>query len=114
MLSTMTSPTPPLSHSPTHPELRRLAASLGIALAALAAPVPALAQKAPEMGYVYPPGGRAGTTVEVRLGGYDWTPDMQYFTLDPRVKLETAGPASRIFVPPPPYWFGAKAYLTAL
>ena len=37
---------------------------------------------APESGYVFPPGGKAGTTVEVRLGGYDWTPDMQFFVLD--------------------------------
>ncbi|MGV3724764.1 MAG: hypothetical protein ACO1SX_28025, partial [Actinomycetota bacterium] len=75
---------------------------------------PAAAQKAPEMGYVYPPGGRAGSTVDVRLCGYDWTPDMQFFTLTPGVKLEITGPPGPILVPPPPYWFGAKAYLTAL
>jgi hypothetical protein len=66
------------------------------------------------MGYVYPPGGRAGSTVDVKLCGYDWTPDMQFFSLTPGVKLEITGPPGPILVPPPPYWFGAKAYLTAL
>ena len=67
------------------------------------------AQLAPEIGYVYPSGGRAGTTVEVVLGGYDWTPDMQLFVHDPRIKLELIGPASPVLVPEPPYWFGFKA-----
>lgn len=75
---------------------------------------PAWAQKAPEMGYVYPPGGRAGQTLDVKVCGYDWTPDMQFFTLTPGVKLEITGPPGPILVPPPPYWFGAKAYLSAL
>jgi hypothetical protein len=91
--------------------MRRLFLPVALILAAMA---PARAQKAPEMGYVYPPGARAGTTVDVRLGGYDWTPDMQFFVHDSRVKLEITGPPSAIFVPPPPYWFGAKAYSTAL
>lgn len=80
----------------------------------LASSGPVWAQKAPEMGYVYPPGGRAGQTLDVRVCGYDWTPDMQFFTLTPGVKLEITGPPGPILVPPPPYWFGAKAYLTAL
>ena len=75
---------------------------------------PAWAQKAPEVGYVFPPGGRAGTSVNVRLGGYDWTPDIQLFAHTPGVKLASTGPVSEIFVPPAPYWFGAKAYLPAL
>ena len=33
------------------------------------------AQKAPEAGYIFPAGGKAGTTIDVKLGGYDWTPD---------------------------------------
>jgi hypothetical protein len=66
------------------------------------------AQQVPEIGYVYPPGGRVGTTVEVKLGGYDWTPDMQLFVLDSPVKLEITGPRSEVLVAPPPYWFGAK------
>lgn len=72
------------------------------------AAAPAFAQLAPEIGYVYPPGGQAGTSVEVKIGGYDWTPDMQIFVHDPRIKLEMLGPPSEVLVPPPPYWFGAK------
>ena len=80
-----------------------------LALAALA--TAAQAQKSPEVGYVFPPGGKAGTTVEVRLGGYDWTPDMEYFFLDQRVTLTPAGPPGPILIPGPPYWFGAKGRL---
>jgi hypothetical protein len=67
------------------------------------------AQLAPEIGYVHPSGGQAGTTREVVLGGYDWTPDMQLFVHDPRIKLELIGPPGPVLVPEPPYWFGAKA-----
>lgn len=67
------------------------------------------AQLAPEIGYVSPAGGRAGTTVDVVLGGYDWTPDMQLFVHDPRIKLEIVGPPSPVLISEPPYWFGYKA-----
>ena len=67
------------------------------------------AQLVPEIGYVYPAGGRAGTTVDVVLGGYDWTPDMQLFVHDPRIKLEIVGPPSPVLISEPPYWFGYKA-----
>lgn len=70
----------------------------------------AFAQKAPEMGYVYPPGGRAGTTIDVMLGGFDWTGDMQVFVHDPHVQLTLTGPPGEIIVPPPPYWFGPKSF----
>ncbi len=72
-------------------------------------PLVCLAQQPPAIGYVFPPGGQAGTSIEVRLGGYDWTPDMQVFVLDPRVKLELLGPPGPHRVSPPPYWFGKKA-----
>src|SRR5436190_22658780 len=75
---------------------------------------PASAQLAPEVGYVYPPGGKAGTTVAVHLGGAEWTPDMQFFVHDQRVKLEVVGPLSDLLIPPPPYWFGAKGRLSSL
>ena len=71
------------------------------------------AQKGPELGYVFPPGGKAGTTVEVRLGGYNWTPDMEVFSLDQRAKLVALGEPGPILIPPPPYWFGAKGRLAA-
>lgn len=63
----------------------------------------------PQIGYVYPPAGKPGTTVEVRLGTYDWTPDMQILSHDPRVKIEITGPAGEPILTPPPYWFGNKA-----
>src|SRR6187401_183058 len=69
----------------------------------------AAANVRPQIGYVYPPGVKAGTTVEVMLGTYDWTPDMQVFTHDARIKIEITGPAGEPILTPPPYWFGAKA-----
>lgn len=87
--------------------LRALLALL--ALVALLPPRFALAQKAPEVGYVDPPGAAAGTTVDVRLGGYDWTPDVQVFVADPRVTLELVGLPGDALIPPPPYWFGPKS-----
>jgi hypothetical protein len=74
----------------------------------------ASAQLAPEIGYVYPPGAKAGTTVNVHLGGSEWTPDMQFFVHDRRVKLEVLGLPGELLIPPPPYWFGAKGRLSAL
>ena len=67
------------------------------------------AQHAPSIGYMYPPGGAAGTTVDVVLGGYDWTPDTQVFVHDSRIQLEVVGPPGPVLVPEPPYWFGKKA-----
>ena len=66
--------------------------SLLATLTLLALTPAAFAQKAPEAGYVYPPSGRAGTTIPVVLGVYDATPDMQFFVHDPCVKLEASGP----------------------
>lgn len=77
--------------------------------AILFAPGKCLAQLAPEIGYVYPAGAQAGTTTEVKLGGYDWTPDMQLFVHDPRIQLKISGAPTAVLVPEPPYWFGAKA-----
>ncbi|MBM3459209.1 MAG: hypothetical protein FJX77_11830, partial [Armatimonadetes bacterium] len=83
---------------------------IGMLLIAAALAAPARAQKAPETGYAFPAGGRAGSTVELRLGGYDWTPDTEVFLHDRRVKLEPVGPLGPILVTPPPYWFGPKSY----
>ena len=79
-----------------------------VTLVVLALAQSAQAQLAPEIGYRHPAGGQAGQTVEVKLGGYDWTPDMQVFVHDPRIKLEIIGPPSPVLVAPPPYWFEAK------
>ncbi len=67
------------------------------------------AQTPPAIGYMYPPGGPSGATTEVVLGGYDWTPDVEVFVLDPRIKLEIIEPAGPVIVPEPPYWFGKKS-----
>ncbi len=67
------------------------------------------AQLAPSIGYMFPPGGQAGQTIDVSLGGYDWTPDMQVFVRDQRIALEIIGEPGPVLVPQPPYWFGKKA-----
>ena len=66
---------------------------LAVAAIILLGAPPTRAQKAPDAGYIFPPGGKAGTTVNVQLGGYDWTPDMELFVHDKRVMLEVLGPA---------------------
>ena len=86
----------------------RLIVVIALGVAGLLATT-AMAQLVPEIGYVYPAGGRAGTTIDVTLGGYDWTPDMQLFVHDPRIKLEISGPPSQVLISEPPYWFGYKA-----
>ena len=78
-------------------------------LIVIACSQPVVAQHPPSIGYMFPPGGQAGQTLEVILGGYDWTPDMQLFLHDQRVQLEILGPPGPVIVPEPPYWFGKKA-----
>lgn len=88
---------------------------LSVTLACTFVVIPsAHAQKAPEAGYIFPPGGKAGATVDVIVGGYDWTPDMEFFTHDPRAKLAPSGALGPILLPPPPYWFGAKGRIGSL
>lgn len=89
--------------------MKHLAVSCFALLTTILSPGLVRAQLVPEIGYVLPSGGQAGTTVDVRIGGYDWTPDTQIFVHDPRVKLEIVGPPSGVLVPDPPYWFGGKA-----
>jgi hypothetical protein len=64
--------------------------------------------KAPEPGYVFPPGGPPGKAIPVELGGYDWTPDVDLIPLDSRLQLEYTGKLGPVLVPLPPYWFGPK------
>ena len=71
-------------------------------------------QQAPAIGYMHPSGGRAGTAVDVVLGGYDWTPDTEVFVHDPPIRLELAGTPGSVIVPEPPYWFAKKARRGAL
>lgn len=73
----------------------------------------AVAQKVPGLGYVYPPAVPVGQATDVQLGGYDFTPDLQWFVHESRVQLQTLGPAGDYHVPPPPYWFGPRASMPA-
>jgi hypothetical protein len=84
----------------------RLALLIGVSLCGAKG---VTAQLAPEIGYLHPAGAQVGTSVEVTLGGYDWTPDMQLFVHDPRIRMELLGPPSPVLITEPPYWFGAKA-----
>jgi hypothetical protein len=67
----------------------------------------------PEVGYIYPPGAAAGSTLDVRVGGFNWTPDLEFFVHDERIKLNVTGSLSRIMLPGPPYLTGTKAYFPA-
>ncbi|MEX0728674.1 MAG: hypothetical protein WD065_20545 [Planctomycetaceae bacterium] len=73
-----------------------------------------LAQKAPQVGYVYPPVVRAGESTSVQLGGFDFTPDMQWFVHDDRVKLSITGVPGDYQFTPPPYWVGPRAGVGSL
>ncbi len=74
--------------------------------------VPLWAQ-APEVGHTFPAGGKAGTAVTVQLGGYDFTPDIDYFLHHPQATLKVTGKLGPYLVAPPPYWFGPKGRSTA-
>lgn len=79
--------------------------ALVLALAA----IDARAELPPEIGYVFPAGGRAGETIDVLLGGYDWTSDVELFPHDPGVALAITGAPSSVLIPEPPHLFGFKA-----
>ena len=69
----------------------------------------AQAELPPEIGSVFPAGGRAGETRDVVLGGYDWTPDIEILPHDPGVALVVTGAPTRVLIPEPPHLFGYKA-----
>lgn len=74
----------------------------------------ATAQQAPALGYAFPPAVSPGATTKIALGGYDFTPDMQFFALNDRVSLTPQGEPGEFFVPPPPYWFGPRGFSGAM
>ena len=84
--------------------------SVGL-LAEFLSAVPSAAQKPPdpEVAYVFPPGAQRGQTVTVHLAGFDWTPDLAFFVLDPHVQLQTHGSLSRHLMPEPPFPVGIRA-----
>ncbi|MDP6445240.1 MAG: hypothetical protein QGG36_10120 [Pirellulaceae bacterium] len=66
-----------------------------------------------KLGYVFPPAVSIGAESNVALGGYDFTPDTQFFSLNSAVELNITGALGDYLVPPPPYWFGPKGRSTA-
>lgn len=71
---------------------------------------PAQAQLPPGPdGYIFPAGGKVGSTVEVHLGGSDWTPDVQFVVHNPPVKLEVLSKPGPVLMHEPPFWFGARS-----
>lgn len=66
-------------------------------------------QQPPTIGYAFPATLPAGSTIKVHLGGYDWTPDTQFFVLDGRVKIEVLSAPGKMLFPGAPHWFGPKA-----
>ena len=73
----------------------------------------ALLGEAPSAGYMYPPVVPAGVVTEVQLGGYEFTPDVEFFSPDPQVTITKMGPPGKFVVAPPPYWFGQKSMRAA-
>ena len=90
---------------------RRLTIMLVTAFALLSLQHEARAQLIPGgIGYAHPAGGKAGTKIEVKLGGQDWTPDTEFFVGDKRVKLEVLTPPGPVLMHEPPYWFDIKSF----
>ena len=91
--------------------LRRLTIMLVTAFALLSLQHEARAQLIPGgVGYAHPAGGKAGTKIEVKLGGQDWTPDTEFFVGDKRVKLEVLSAPGPVLMHEPPYWFDIKSF----
>lgn len=71
------------------------------------------AQKPPELGYAFPPAIQIGKKSHVQLGGFDFTPDLQFIVHDDSVGLSVDPNLGDFLVPGPPYWFGEKSRATA-
>jgi hypothetical protein len=70
---------------------------------------PLCAQQPPQIGYMYPPVVVAGKTTNVQLGGFDLTPDVQWFVHHSQIQLDLQGDLGDYEHVPPPYWFGPRA-----
>ncbi|MEC7567062.1 MAG: hypothetical protein VX738_15380 [Planctomycetota bacterium] len=70
--------------------------------------------QSPDLGYVFPPFVERGKSTEVALGGYDFTPDMQFLVHGDEIALETDGGVGRFLLPPRPYWEGPRVFSNAL
>jgi hypothetical protein len=98
--------------SPANSTRNAILAALLAAGSLAAVPLPALGEgpNDPEIGYVFPSGGPAGKTVEVRLGIYEYTPDLQLFVDSESVRLEVTGQAGPLLLAERPHPIGPKAY----
>ncbi len=92
------------------PVMRFTVIAFGISVCATALQAQTVVQ--PDIGYVYPPGGCAGQTIDVKLGVYDFTPDLQFFVLDhaEHVRLEITGLPGPLLLHGAPFLSGTKAY----
>ena len=70
--------------------------------------------QAPELGYLFPPAVERGTTTPVQLGGYNFTPDMQFFVHVSGLDLQVTGSPGKFLVTPRPYWEGPRVFTSAL
>jgi hypothetical protein len=70
--------------------------------------------QAPQLGYVFPPAVERGTTTDVQLGGYDFTPDLQFFVYATGLNLQVTGPPGEFLITPRPYWVGPRIFTAAL
>ena len=75
---------------------------------------PKLLSQSPDVGYVYPPFVQQGTSTSVRLGGYDFTPDLQIMIHSATVVLSEVELIGPFLVPPRPYWEGPRIFANAL
>jgi hypothetical protein len=80
----------------------------------LAATARGTAQKAPGLGYVFPPVVCAGQSTDVQLGGYDFTTDLEWFVYDDRAQWKILGAPGDYQLPPPPYWHGPRSSSPAM
>ena len=69
-----------------------------------------LAQRAPEIGYIFPPVVRPGVENPLTIGAYDWTPDVDVFVFAGGAQLKLTGDLGPLMMPEPPYLTGTKAY----
>jgi hypothetical protein len=89
--------------------------ALVLVLATLAGLAPfAHAQKAPGLGYAYPPAIPIGTTSQVQLGGFDFTADMEWFVHDSQARIKSTGLPGDYLLVPPPYWSGPRTSTPAM
>ena len=63
---------------------------------------------------MFPPAVERGTTTDVQLGGYNFTPDMQFFVYATGLNLLVTAPPGEFLITPRPYWEGPRIFTAAL